>query len=106
MANGKPRERLAKASLAKTNNLNVTIEGVYEDDRQKFQAMSQDLGIAFDGNNNVLDNQIKDNVTTLQGYFSTTYTGDITVVTSVDFTAETTTTSTISVVDGIITGIS
>jgi len=106
MANGRPREKLAKASLAKTNNLNFTIEGVYEDDRQKFQAVSQDLGITFDGNNNVSSNQIKSDVTTLKGYFNSTYTGSITIVESVDFIAETTVTKTITVEDGLITGIS
>lgn len=104
MANriGGKGEKLAKAALSVTRS-KVTITGDYEDDRQKFGAMTQDLAITFDGNNNVLANGIKDDVQELQDYFNTTYTGDITVVTSVDFTGETTTTSTISVVDGIIT---
>lgn len=113
MARQVKREKLAKASLAKANTITFEIEGVYEDDRQKFQAMAQNLGITFDSNNNVLDNDIKDDVlantssiTDIEGYFATTYTGDITVVTSVDFTGQTTTTSTISVVNGIVTGVS
>jgi len=105
MANRVTKERLAKASLAKTNNLNFTIEGIYEDDRQKFQAMSQDLGITFDGNNNVLDNTIKDNVTTLNGYFSGSFTGTFTIVDSVDFVGQTTTTKTVTVSNGLITSI-
>jgi len=59
----KSKERIAKAAMAKTNVTTFFIEGDYEADRQKFSAMSQDLGITFDGNNNVVDNDIKDDVT-------------------------------------------
>lgn len=67
MANGKNGrgEKLAKASLAVSRN-KVSITGDYEDDKQKFNAMVQDLAITFDSNNNVLDNGIKDDVTLLK----------------------------------------
>lgn len=59
------RERLAAAAIAKVNSNTVNIEGIYEADRQKFQALSQDLGITFDSNNNITSNQIKTDVNTL-----------------------------------------
>jgi hypothetical protein len=107
-----PRQRIARTALAKSNTVSINIEGVYETDRQKFQAMAQDLGITFDGNNNVLDNDIKDDVSTntsnissIDSKFSSGYSGTVTVITGVDFTAETTTTKTLTIEDGLITGV-
>lgn len=173
------KERLGKAALAKSNAVSFTIEGVYEDDRQKFGAMVQDLGITFDSNNNVLNNTIKidttsntahknmtgnphgttlSDIATLDGVPTggstnpvesdgifdalaskqdtltidntptdgstnlvksngifdalaskqdtiTGYNGNITVVTAVDFTGETTTTQTITITNGIVTNV-
>lgn len=112
----------AKAALAKANTVTLNVAGVYEDDRQKFNAVAQDLGITFDGNNNVLDNDIKSDTLDNTTHSNTTgnphntsiedivgsagYTGSITVVTSVDFVGESVGTSTISVTDGVITGVS
>lgn len=64
MANrlGGKGEKLAKAALS-VSRTKVTITGEYEEDRQKFGAMTQDLAITFDGNNNILVNGIKNNVT-------------------------------------------
>ena len=59
-------ERLAKAALAKTNNVTYEITGVYENDRLRFQSVSQDFGVTYDANNNVATNGIKSNVATLQ----------------------------------------
>lgn len=58
--NGKG-EKLAKAALS-VSRTKVTITGDYEADRQKFGALIQDFAIAFDANNNVLENGIKDDV--------------------------------------------
>jgi len=60
------RERLGKAAIAKSNNISVSITGVYEADRIRFNSMSQDLGIAYDANNNVLSNTIKSDVSALK----------------------------------------
>jgi hypothetical protein len=57
------KERIGKAALAKSNAISINIDGIYEDDRQKFQSVAQDLAITFDGNNNVLVNGIKSDVT-------------------------------------------
>lgn len=64
MANrlGGKGEKLAKAALS-VSRTKVTITGEYEEDRQKFGAMTQDFAITFDGNNNVLVNGIKNDVT-------------------------------------------
>jgi len=104
------REKLAKASLAKANSLTFTVEGVYEDDRQKFQAMAQDLGITFDANNNILSNTVKadivdheSRITSLESV--TGFTGTIEVVTGVDFVNQTTETKTVTVQDGIVVGV-
>ena len=107
-----PRQRIARTALAKSNTVSLEVSGIYETDRQKFQAMAQDLGITFDGNNNVLDNDIKDDVSTnisdissINSKFSSGYNGTVTVITGVDFTAKTTTTKTLTIVDGLITGV-
>ena len=95
-------EKLAKASLAVTRN-KVSIEGDYEDDRQKFNAMLQDLAITFDANNNVLDNGIKDDVTLLKAKMSALATlFGITFDASGNITAESYTTHTHSYQDGTI----
>jgi ABC-type polar amino acid transport system ATPase subunit len=123
----------AKAALAKANTVTLSVEGIYENDRQKFSAMAQDLGVTFDGNNNVLDNTIKDNTAANTAHKNATgnphgtgiadisglqseldskqdtisgYTGSIAVVTSVDFTAKTTAKKTVTVTNGVITGVS
>jgi hypothetical protein len=59
----KNAKRLGKAALAKSNTISATIEGDYEDDRQKFLAAMQDLEITFDANNNVDVDGIKNTVT-------------------------------------------
>jgi hypothetical protein len=116
------KERIGKAALAKANTVTYEVGGVYENDRQKFNAVAQDLGITFDSNNNVTSNTIKSDTTantqhsnTIGNPHSTSissiigqsgYTGNITVVASVDFTAKTVVTDTISVVDGVIVGVS
>jgi hypothetical protein len=61
-----PRARKARSALAKSNAVSFEISGIYEADRQKFQAMAQDLGITFDGNNNVLDNSTNDRLDALE----------------------------------------
>jgi len=159
---------LAKAAFAKANVATVFIEGDYEDDRQKFSALVQDMSIEFDSNNNISSNGIKD---TVDGHIANTsnphgvdktdvglgsvdnksyatiesdvlaaasksdvgldnvpnvdctnasnissgtlpndrlsgYSGTITVITSVDFANETTTDVTITVDNGLITGVS
>lgn len=144
--NGVKGQKLAKTALAKNNSLQVTIVGDYEADRQRFQSMAQDLGVTFDGNNNVLDNTIKDNTASNTAHRNTTgnphsttigdisglqseldsklasgdnvsglvndvgyitgttgYTGDVVVITGVDFVGETTTTQTMSFVNGVLT---
>lgn len=157
MFDSKKNKKLGKSALAKSNTVSAEVTGNYEEDRQKFQALSQDFGITFDGNNNVLSNITKSNVTANTahrniisgnphgvtaahlglasvatsgsyndlsdkpsipsdtsdltngaGYITGTtgYTGNITIVTGVDFTAETVTTSVVSVVDGVITAVS
>ena len=55
-----PRNRKARSALAKSNNITLNIEGIYEADRLKFASMAQDFGVTFDGNNNVLDNSEKE----------------------------------------------
>ena len=116
---GDRRGMKARSALAKSNTVSLEVSGIYETDRQKFQAMAQDLGITFDGNNNVLDNDIKDDVSTntssistnasnissINSKFSSGYNGTVTVITGVDFTAKTTTTKTLTIVDGLITGV-
>ena len=59
-------KKLAKAALAKTNTIQVSIEGDYEDSRQRFNSLSTALGVTYDGNNNVVDEQIVDDVALLQ----------------------------------------
>ncbi len=57
---------LAKAAIAKTNVTSLTVESVYEDSRQRFQALSQDLGVTYSVNNNVLSNQTNADIDALQ----------------------------------------
>lgn len=135
MRNGTDKgQKLAKAALAKSNTVSFTVEGTYENDRQRFLAMAQDLGITFDANNNVASNTIKsdtadntshseittgnphnigiEDIPNLQTELDskqdtiTGFTGTIDVITGVDFTEETTTVSTITVTNGIITSVS
>jgi hypothetical protein len=121
-ANDARKQKLAKAALAKANTVSVNVEGVYEDSRQQFNALSQNMGVTYDGNNNVTANQVKSDtvlnnthrtssnnphgVTAAQLGLGNGHNGTITVVTSVDFTNETTTTSTLTITNGIITGVS
>ena len=65
MAKANKGVKLAKASLAKTNTLEVNITGDYEADRQKFQAMATALGFTFNSSNQVVDEQIVDDVALL-----------------------------------------
>ena len=60
------RDRKARSALAKANTVSINVESIYEDDRQKFQALSQDLGITFDGNNNVDENNTNDRLDALE----------------------------------------
>jgi hypothetical protein len=46
----------AKAALAKSNTVSATISGDYENDRQRFQALSQNMEVTYDSNNNVVTN--------------------------------------------------
>ena len=55
----------AKAALARTNNIQVIVEGAYEDDRQKFQSMSAFLGTYYSGNS-VSSMVIDDRVSALE----------------------------------------
>jgi hypothetical protein len=129
---GKRGKSLAKAALAKNNTTQFTIEGVYEDARQKFTNMASSLGISFNANNTVNNNAIKNDtasntahsgttgnphntsisdITGLQGAIDnkqdafTGYNGTVTVVTSVDFVGQTKTTQTLTVKNGVITGV-
>lgn len=51
------------------------------------------------------DKEIDGRIVTLEEIMSAGYTGTVMVVSSVDFTAQTTTTKTITIADGIITGV-
>ena len=55
----------AKASLARISNVQVTIEGDYENDRQRFQSVSQHLGVVYSGNS-VVSSDIDDRVDELE----------------------------------------
>lgn len=53
---GKNTSIKARAALAKSNTVKLDITGIYENDRQKFQALNQNMGVTYDANNNVTGN--------------------------------------------------
>jgi len=57
----------ARAALAKSNTISTTIAGDYENDRQRFQALSQNMNVVYDSNNNVDVNGTLARITTLEG---------------------------------------
>ncbi len=59
---GKRGQQLGKAALAKANTVTYTFTGEYGDIKSKFSSLTQDFGISYDLNNNILSNSVKDNV--------------------------------------------
>ena len=57
--NGAKGTKLAKAALARINNITSGTTGTID---QRVSPMAQSLGITFDGNNNVLDNGTNDDI--------------------------------------------
>jgi len=57
--NGKKGTKLAKAALARISNITSGATSITD---ARVSPMAQSLGITFDGNNNVLDNEINDNI--------------------------------------------
>lgn len=50
-------KKLAKAALAKNNSTRVIVDGIAGDTVSQLNSLSQALGITYDSNNNVLDNE-------------------------------------------------
>ena len=57
--NGAKGTKLAKAALARINNITSGTTGATD---QRVSPMAQSLGITFDGNNNVLNNDTNDDI--------------------------------------------
>ena len=57
---GAGRQKLAKAAMAKVNNVSVDITGIAGDTIAKLGSLSQSLGVTYDGNNNILDHTLND----------------------------------------------
>lgn len=59
-------KKLAKAGIAKTNALKEQVSGDYADAAAKFSSLSQDFGVVFDANNNILSNATKSDINILK----------------------------------------
>ena len=69
MASGRgsyARQKLAKVAIAKTNTVQVDVEGIAGDTISKLSSLSQGLGVTYDVNNNLVDNDIRADVDELQ----------------------------------------
>jgi hypothetical protein len=106
---------LGKAAFAKVNNTNLNIDTVYEKSRKRFENMAVSLGVGFGVTDNVAYNNTDTRLDTLEGTVAdlqsskedtiTGFSGSLEVITGIDFENKTTTTSTVTFDNGIVTGV-